>query len=88
MGTRPPEIKVGKASGGSNGGGPVGLYQGGLGRTQKVVDEREKEREEQRQEIRLNPKFPYSVVEFDPAFFNIPAAPVVLPDGDEKEGGQ
>ena len=84
MPTRPPKIQVEKASRGSVGGGPEGLYQGGLGRTQKVVDEREQNRNEQRKELRLNPGFPYTVVEFAPTFFNIPAAPVILDDGKDQ----
>jgi len=86
MATRPPQIKVAKASGRTQGGGPAGLYQGGLGKTQKLADERKEQREESRQENRLNPRFPYSVVPFDPSFFNIPAAPVLLSDGSEDKG--
>ena len=85
MATRPPQIKVEKASGGSQG-GPEGLYQGGLGRTQDRVSEREQQLAQQQQENRLNPRFPYSVVQFDPSFFNIPAAPVLLSDGSEDKG--
>lgn len=82
MSTRPPQIKVARASGRTQGGAPAGLYQGGLGRTQKLVDEREKQREERKRDNRLNPRFPYRVVQFDPSFFNIPAAPVVISDDD------
>ena len=86
MGPRPPQIKVEKASGGSSSGGSGGLYQGGLGKAQKLADERKEQREEKKETLRLNPRFPYAVVRFDPAFFNIPAAPPILPDGDEGNG--
>jgi len=85
MATRPPKIKVEKASRSVSGGSPS-RYKGGLGRTQKLVDERKEQRIEQQQENRLNPRFPYSVVPFDPSFFNIPAAPVLLSDGSEDKG--
>ncbi len=88
MATRPPQIKVAKASGSIQGGGPAGLYQGGLGRTQELVNEREKQQREEKQTLRLNPKFPYRVVQFDPSFFNIPAAPVLLSDSDNEDGKQ
>ncbi len=86
MATRPPQIKVAKASGGSPSGGSAGLYQGGLGKTQKLVDERQEQRKEESEALRLNPRFPYDVVQFDPSFFNIPAAPVLLSDDDEDNG--
>lgn len=84
MSTRPPDIKVGKASGGgaSVQGGPPINYQGGLARTQQAVDERMKERAEREEKSRLNPRFPYYVIGFDPDFFNVPAAPVVISDDD------
>jgi hypothetical protein len=46
-----------------------------LSKTKRRERERRERALEEEESVELEPSFPFTVVEFDPAFFNVPATP-------------